>query len=220
MKQIWRVCRLSSGSGIVPHYLSVAPKRWAGKKLRNSSSCFFSPSSPSLSPRLPPRKVSQVKTACSCLFAPLSRLVQVSRGSPNTHAPLDKYFNLSGRVNFACPCRFHLRALATFPDNFLIGRFRPLRVSSLCSVCCVTVAGEGRREEHRAYFSSSPCRHNQQNMAVLCRHVVTSMARGGTFGESIFFPSLRPSVTFLGWPEETAVGTPYQRRAPARIQAC
>lgn len=31
-------------------------------------------------------------------------------------------------------------------------------------------------------FPSSPCRHNQQNMAVLCRHVVTSTARGGTFG--------------------------------------
>lgn len=51
LKQIRRVCRLSSGSGIVPHYLSVAPKRWAGKKWRNSSSCFFSlPHSPHGSP--------------------------------------------------------------------------------------------------------------------------------------------------------------------------
>ncbi|KAI4810919.1 hypothetical protein KUCAC02_013846, partial [Chaenocephalus aceratus] len=54
-------------------------------------------------------------------------------------------------------------------------------------------AREGREEKHRVYFSSSPCRHNQQNMAVLCRHVVTSVARGGTFGESVF---LRPTVTF------------------------
>lgn len=52
--------------------------------------------------------------------------------------------------------------------------------------------GADREEKDRVYFSSSPCRHNQQNMAVLCRHVVTSMARGGTFGESVF---LRPSVT-------------------------
>lgn len=56
----------------------------------------------------------------------------------------------------------------------------------------MAAVGEGREEEkRRADFSSSPCRHNQQNMAVLCRHVVTSMARGGvgggTFGESVFF---------------------------------
>lgn len=42
-----------------------------------------------------------------------------------------------------------------------------------------------------------PRRHNQQNMAVLCRHVVTSMARGGNiWGEWVFFFSFRaPCVT-------------------------
>lgn len=43
---------------------------------------------------------------------------------------------------------------------------------------------------------------------------------GEHLGRVFFFSSLRPSVTFSGWPEETTVGTPYQRRAPARIQAC
>lgn len=53
----------------------------------------------------------------------------------------------------------------------------------------MAAVGEGREEEkRRADFSSSPCRHNQQNMAVLCRHVVTSMARGGNiWGECFFF---------------------------------
>lgn len=57
----------------------------------------------------------------------------------------------------------------------------------------------GREEEkRRADFSSSPCRHNQQNMAVLCRHVVTSMARGGNiWGEWFFFLSA-PRVSRIG----------------------
>lgn len=89
----------------------------------------------------------------------------------------------------------------------------------------MAAVGEGREEEkRRADFSSSPCRHNQQNMAVLCRHVVTSMARGGNiWGEWGFFLSLslflRPvchTSAARGWGGHRR---PRQASSPRRVRS-
>lgn len=64
LKQNWRICWFSGGFGIVPHYASIAPKRWAGKKWRNSSSVFHRDS---------PLKLRLHVVVCLCLSSRLLR---------------------------------------------------------------------------------------------------------------------------------------------------
>lgn len=62
---------------------------------------------------------------------------------------------------------------------------------------------KARRRKNVVPTFPPPRRHNQQNMAVLCRHVVTSMARGGNiWGEWVFFffflSLFAPRVSHIG----------------------
>lgn len=61
-----------------------------------------------------------------------------------------------------------------------------------------------------------PRRHNQQNMAVLCRHVVTSMARGGNiWGEWVFFFLFSRPVCHTSAGLDVDIGA-FRRPPPAR----
>lgn len=72
LKQIGVISRYSSRFGIVPHYLSIAPKRWAGKKCINSSSVFLRPPYPQKSLKL---------TLHVVVFVPLAWFALPLRGS-------------------------------------------------------------------------------------------------------------------------------------------
>lgn len=122
----------------------------------------------------------------------------------NTRTPLYQYFNLSSRVNFVCPVVVYT---CTTRSNVCARRLREVvnwRFSPRPSFTAVYILRSPNvvRIDGPSCSLSSQCRHNQQNMAVLCRHVVTSMAREH-FWRLFCGPSARVSALLRGLTDKT-----------------
>lgn len=130
----------------------------------------------------------------------------------NTSTPLlYKYFNLSRRVNFACPCRLHLRQCLRQVSVKLIGPFSPPCLS-------FTLIAESREEKHRVSTFPPPRVDITSKTWPSFADMLLRRWREGEHLGRVFFCA---PLSHLGLAGGNGRETPHRRRCnPLSVQRC